>query len=244
MLLAGSMAIAADPLDKSLQLTDENNRQEQQTQKRIDAASDETRKMLEEYRLLSRELEALAVYNGQLERLVNSQAEEETSLAQQIVEVDHTQREVVPLMLRMLDGLDTFISADIPFLPAERRQRITQLRALMDRADVSVAEKYRRILEAWQIEMEYGRTIETYREDIEADAITRSVDILRVGRVGLYQQSLDGKLASYWHDDSGQWLPLAGQDRLAIRSAMRVARKQVAPELLRLQVSLPGNDQP
>ena len=54
--------------------------------------------------------------------------------------------------------------------------------ALMDRANVSVAEKYRRLLEAYQIELEYGRTIEAYEGSFASDNGERSVTFLRVGR--------------------------------------------------------------
>lgn len=235
---------ATDALDKSLQLGQENNRQEQRTQKRIDSISDRTRAMLDEYHRLSREHEALAVYNDQLERIVNSQKAERTSLGKQLADIELTQQEILPLMLRMIDRLEAFLATDIPFLTNERRQRVAQLREVLDRADVSVAEKYRRILEAYRVELDYGRTIESYRDELDVDGSHRTVDILRVGRVGLYYQSLDGRYSGYWNQSAGSWLPLDGGDRLAIRQGLRVARQQVAPELLRLQIPVPESGQP
>jgi septal ring factor EnvC (AmiA/AmiB activator) len=238
----------ADTVDESARLSEKNNRAEQTTQKRVEKLSDATREMLDEYNALARELDALRIYNEQVERLVASQEEEKLSLAKQMEDIDFTHREVVPLMLRMIDGLDSFVAADVPFLVGERRERVARLREVMDRADVSVAEKYRRILEAYRIEMDYGRTIEAYRDEIEADAESgaarRTVDFVRVGRVGLYFLSLDGKQGGYWDALAGQWEALDGTDRLAVREALRIARKQTAPALLRLPVPAPGQSRP
>lgn len=235
---------AADALDQSLQLSEENNRQEQRTQQRIDSLSEQTRAMLEEYQLLSREYDALKVYNDQLERIIQSQEEEKSSLRIQLEEIELTQQEIVPLLLRMIDRLETFLATDTPFLTGEREQRVVLLRKLLDRADVSVTEKYRRVIEAYQVELNYGRTIEAYRDELEVDGTLRTVDMLRVGRVGLYYQSLDGRHSGYWDQFDRTWRPLDGSARLAIRQGLRVARQQVAPELLRVQIPAPDPGQP
>lgn len=235
---------ATDALDQSLQHGQDNNRREQRTQQRINGISDRTRAMLEEYQLLNREHEALKVYNDQLERIVNSQEAEKTSLQTQLEDIELTQREIMPLMLRMIDRLESFLATDSPFLVNERSQRVRGLRDLLDRADVTVAEKYRRVLEAYQVELDYGRTIETYQDELDVAGSRRTVDILRVGRVGLYYQTLDGSYSGYWDQSAGTWLPLDGADRLAIRQGLRVARQAVAPELLRLRVPAPAADRP
>jgi len=244
LMTAAPSSRAADTLEKSLQLGQDNNRQEQRTQKRIDDISDRTRAMLEEYQQLSREHEALKVYNDQLERIVHSQEAEKTSLHSQLEDIELTQREIMPLMLRMIDRLESFIASDSPFLMNERSQRVRGLRDLLDRADVTVAEKYRRVLEAYQVELDYGRTIETYQDELEVAGSRRIVDILRVGRIGLYYQTLNGSDSGYWDRAAGDWMPLDGGDRLAIRQGLRVARQAVAPELLRLRVPAPTADRP
>ena len=117
-------------------------------------------------------------------------------------------------------------------------QRVSLLRELMDRSDVSVAEKYRRILEAYQVELDYGRTLEAYREELEVDGTRATVEFLRVGRVGLYYQTLDGHQAASTGIAQGQaWVPVKATQRLAIRRALRVASQQAAPELLELPVA-------
>ena len=237
--LGTTAARGADVVGQSVTLTEKNNRAEQGTQQGIETLDDATRQMLEEYHALGREFDSLSVYNDQVERLVQSQEQEKLSLQQQMSDVELVQREVVPLMLRMIDALAQLVRSDIPFLQRERSRRVVLLRELMDRADVAVAEKYRRILEAYQIELDYGRTLEAYRDELDADGVKRTVDFVRVGRVGLYYQSLDGAQAGYWDRDARGWVDVDGADRLAIRQALRIARKQTAPELLRVQIPAP-----
>ena len=225
-----------DPLKASIATSTLNNQQEAKTQTRIEGLNDKTGIMLEEYQQLSRELEVLQTYNTQLQKLVNSQQEEKQSIQEQMSNLEATQREIVPLMLRMVNSLQEFVAVDHPFLPEERQLRVTQLQELMDRADVSIGEKYRRVLEAYQIEMEYGRTIEAYRGELNTNNSTRTVDFLRIGRVGLYYQTLDRLEVGQWDTAAGGWQTLADDYKLPIRKGLRIARKQSAPDLLYLPV--------
>ncbi len=231
----------ADTLQQSMSLSGNNNQQEQLTQRRIDQLSEQTRTMLDEYHVLDRELEALRVYNDQLQRLTASQEEEKALIQQQMEDIELTQQEIVPLMLRMIDQLNHFVTNDSPFLRQERMQRVSLLRELMDRSDVSVAEKYRRILAAYQVELDYGRTLDSYRDEVEVDGKLRTVEILRVGRVGLYYQTLDGQQAAYWDAPRQIWVPIKTAQRLAIRRALRIASQQAAPELLEIPVAAARN---
>ena len=90
---------------------------------------------------------------------------------------------------RMIENLDTFISLDIPFLLSEREERLAFLKDTLDRADVSVAEKFSQVLQAYQVENTYGTTIEAYADTIELDGVKRQVDMLKWGRVALVFQT-------------------------------------------------------
>lgn len=233
-----------DGLSRSIDISKGNNRQEAAVQQKIDTLDDATRAMLDEYLRLNRELEALRPYNQQLQRMVASQVEERTSLQQQMDALEQTQHEVVPLMLKMVEWLGLLQQADMPFLPDERQRRVEQLNALMDRADVTLGEKYRRVLEAYQIEMDYSRTIEAYRGELKEGEGKRTVDFLRIGRVGLYYLTLDRDQAGYWNQQQGHWVSLSADYNLEIRNGLRIARQQGAPDLLRLPVAAPGELQP
>ena len=236
----GAMSITpADTLSSAIDTSIANNRQEAKLQNRIEQLDDETQAMLEEYQRLSRELEVSRIYHDQLERLVASQVEDKAAIQEQMADLELTQREIVPLMLRMVDALADSLQADLPFLTRDRQLRLEQLRALMDRADVNIGEKYRRVLDALQIEMEYGRTIEAYRGDLGQGEDRRTVDMLRVGRVGLYYQTLDRQEVGQWNADTRSWEALPPHYRLPIRNGLRIARNQAAPELLRLPIHAP-----
>ena len=141
---------------------------------------------------------------------------------------------MTPLMLRMIDTIEKFVAFDVPFLIEERTERIAELRKLMKRADVTSAEKYRQVMEAYQIENEYGRTIESYRGAVELGGRETTVDFLRFGRISLVYQSLDQADSGVWNQETRSWDRLDSSYRSAIRQGLRIARKQAAPDLIRL----------
>ncbi len=202
----------------------------QKSQQKVDSLSNEKKSMIATYRETLRQTASLRSYNDQLEKLVTSQKKELSSMDEQLLNIENTQRDIVPLMLKMIDTMVQFVKLDIPFLPEEREQRVVQLQTLMERADVTIAEKYRRILEAYQVETEYGRTIEAYRGDLTMGEITRTVDFLRIGRVSLYYLTLDGLEAGIWNNN--QWQRLDDSYRQSIEQGLKVAKKQLPPDLL------------
>lgn len=209
------------------------------SQERVDDLGEERRALAEEYRTTLREIEGLEAYNRQLERQLALQLEEVAILDNSIAQATTVDRQILPLMLRMVDGLEQFIELDVPFLPGERGDRIGFVKEAIDRVDVSVAEKFRQVLEAYQVELEYGRTIEAYTGTVDIDGQKLEVDFLRVGRIGLYYQTLDGTKSGRWNAPSKSWESLPASDRNPIREAIRVARKLTAPNLLTLPLPTP-----
>ena len=226
------MSAQAEPLTQAIDTEMAINKTAIQSQKKIDSLSDQTSRMLGEYRSASRQAETLRTYNKHLKDLISSQLEEKTSLQKQLQEIEITQREIIPLILSMLENLETFIKLDLPFLPEERQQRVNQLKEMMLRADVTNAEKFRRILEAYQIENDYGNTIEAYRAVLPLNGVNSAVDFLRLGRVALYYQRLDGSETGFWNKEEKHWKTLSSDYNSSIRNGLRIARKEVAPDLL------------
>jgi predicted RNase H-like nuclease (RuvC/YqgF family) len=205
-----------------------------QAQQRINELDDRTRDAVSEYRSTLQEIDSLKRYNEQLALQVESQAEEMKSIQQQIVQIERTSREITPLLVKMVDTLDKFVALDVPFLPEERKTRVQQLKEMMARADVTLSEKYRRVMEAWQVEVEYGRTIEAYQGKVGE----KTVDFLRVGRVVLMYQGLDGKETAYWDAGTNEWV-IDSDYRHYVKAGLKVARKQGAPDLLIAPVPAP-----
>jgi hypothetical protein len=201
---------------------------------------DSAARLAQQYRSALQRAESLKIYNAQLQKLLLSQEQEKTSLQTQIAQVEVIETGVLPLMIRMTAALDKLVSADAPFLTKERRLRVDELQALIDRADVTVGEKYRRIMEAYVVEADYGKTIEAYQGDVVLNDSAQAVDFLRIGRVGLYYQTLDGNQSGRWNPATSQWELLPASYRTPIRDGLRVARKQAPPELLKLPITAPG----
>jgi DNA repair exonuclease SbcCD ATPase subunit len=212
----------------------------QASQQRIDKMVDETEDLETQYKQVTKELDGLRVYNDYLERQIADQIQELEELRRSIDQVSSMERQIMPLMIRMLDALDRFVELDVPFLHGERTQRVARLREIMERADVSSAEKFRRITEAFQIEIDYGRTIETYKDSLEIDGATLEVNVLRLGRIGLYYQTADASRTGMWDVKAKQWTALTdGTSRNQVRQGLRIAEKQIAPDLLLLPVPTP-----
>ncbi len=139
----------------------------------------------------------------------------------------------------MIEVLEEFISLDAPFLQEERLARIDLIKTMMDRPDVSLPDKYRRIMEAYQIEMEYGRTIDTMTETITTGNTPVTVEVLRIGRLSIFYQTLDGKESGYWDKQERQWRPLANDYNRSIAKGILIAKKQAPPDLIKLPITAP-----
>lgn len=241
--LALPLPAQEDALRQSMDVQTAAERDAQASQARIDALDDETRELLTQWRAALREAETLERYNEQLARLTASQQEEIARQREVLAGISETNQRIYPHLEDLLATLETFQSLDLPFLPDERGRRLQALREMMDRADVSVAEKYRRLMEAYAVELEYGRTIEAYEATLGAHGYaasdtSRSVALLRVGRLALLYQTRDGSETGYWDRRTGSFVTdNAYAD--AVTRGLRVARRQTAPELLRVPVPAP-----
>ena len=232
--------VSAAEVEPVLRVQEAAQAQAAQSQQRVDALDDESRRLLEEYRHLLAERERLARYNDQVARLVRNQERERLSLEGQLEELAVTRREILPLMEEMAETLAEVVEADLPFLPLERRARVTAVRALLDDPEASLADRYRRLLEAYLVEAGYGRTLEVRERTIELDGAARTVEVLRVGRLALFYRSLDGREVGRWDASARRWVRLPEELREGLDQAFAVARKQAAPELLLLPLPAPG----
>jgi Spy/CpxP family protein refolding chaperone len=255
LLLAPAPALGADEVPPAAPAPEEGARREQlervmqqqldadaearESQQRIEALDDETQKLLAEYRKALADTESYAAYAKQLEAQIRSQDEELADVERQLSEIETTSREVFPLMQRMLDTLEQFVALDVPFLREERARRVANLKEMMSRADVTISEKYRRIVEAYQVELDYGRTIEAYDGALAGEGEPRTVQFLRVGRVSLLYQTLDGGETGYWDMRRKTWI-VDDAYAHAFKEGVGVARKARAPEMLIVPVPPPA----
>jgi hypothetical protein len=184
------------------------------------------------------DIQSLERFNRLLEEQVRSQEAEAASIERQLVDIETTNREVQPLMQQMVNTLDTFIKLDVPFRIEERTALVEALKATMERADVSTSEKYRRILEAYQRELEYGRTLDSYEGRLGTGPTARTVQFARLGRITLLYRTLDGSETGYWDAQKKDWVidPSLGD---AIETAIKVANGDGPPELLIVPVPAP-----
>jgi len=238
-LTAASGSLAGD-LDRVMGTATERLQLAQASQQRIDQVVDQTDDLTSEYKQIMKQIDGLTVYNDYIQRQITSQEQELTQLQLSLEQVGIVERQIMPLMIRMLDGLEQFIGLDKPFLMDERRNRVSRLRSLMERADVTLAEKFRSLTEAFQIENDFGRTIEVYKDALVLDEANLEVNVLRLGRVGLYYQTNDASATGRWDGAAKQWQPLTNSKaRNQVRRGIRIARKLVAPDLLLLEIPAP-----
>lgn len=208
------------------------------SQQKINSITDQIDNKLQQFRALNKEIEGLEVYNAQLRKQIANQNQEMADLNASIDEVSVIERQITPLMIKMIDGLEQFIALDVPFLPQERADRIDTLKSMMDRADVAPSEKFRRVMEAFQVEMDYGRTMEAYTGIHKIDGQDRDVEFLRLGRTALVYQTRDASRQGVWNKQTRQWEELDSSYRTNITKGLRMAKKQLAPDLLMMPVAI------
>ena len=205
----------------------------QASQERINERVQGTRTITDQYRAINKEIDGLKVYNRLMSAQVQGQEATLEDIKISMDQVDVINRQIFPLMERMIDGLEQSVSLDIPFLLEERINRIDVLKETLARSDVSVAEKFRKVMEAYQIELDYGSSAEFYKQSLNLgeDYGVRDYNMLRIGRIGLYFQSDNSDITGMWDANVGDWV-IDDDHRNEIRKGLRMARQLIAPELM------------
>ena len=239
-LAGATAAVQASTLDQILSVGESKNAAARKSQVKIDRLADETNDLLQDYKTVSKQIDGLKVYNARLQRQIDNQVIRIGEIDDSISQVTVIQRQMTPLVIRMIDGLEKFVELDVPFHMEERQKRISFLRANLDRSDVTVAEKFRQVLEAYKIENEYGRKIDAYKGSVDIDGVERDVNFFRVGRIALLYQTTDTEISGAWDQASRSWVPLErGEYRNAIMKGLRIARKEASIDLMNLPIAAP-----
>lgn len=206
----------------------------QQSQLNINTLDEQKRVLIEQVTSLQAEAESLEIYNQYLALLLVDQESEKSSLNSQISGVLETRQGLIPLMMSMLENLQAFVALDAPFLTTERTLRITQLQKMMAKADVSDAEKFRRLLTAYHIEAEYGSKMGQYQDALILDGVERTVNYFYLGRVVFVAVSLDSNSVWLWDQKAHHWMVIDSSYARDINEAIRIAQKIDIPALLKL----------
>ena len=231
----------ADVLDSSIQTEEQSNQGTRQSQERINQLSEQTDDLVAEYRRVLRETESLRIYNEQLERVVQNQAQEIEAVDRQLGELEATNRGVVPLLIDMIAMLEQIVENDLPIQLAQRRNVVLDLQDIIYRADVTTSEKYRRVMEAYQREIDLGRNAFAYTGKLPGT--DRTVTFLVVGRTLLYYQTLDAESVGWYNRITNTWEELDGEYVTPITHAIRMANNQEAYNLVKLPVPAAGEAQ-
>lgn len=238
---AASAPASAQSVDDILEAEQQRLQRAREVQDQIDDIAQETRSLFNERQRVLQDLEGVEVYNQMMQARVDDQNETLANLRSSIDRVTEVERRMLPLMTRMVAGLERFIENDVPFLLDERRERVERLRNLLTRSDVSVAEQFRNVLEAWQIEMnDYGSNSEVFTDEITAlDGTTREVQFLRIGRIALAYVTPDGSLAAAWNKETESWEELPQDYVSAIQTGIDIIEGEITPRLFLIPVLPP-----
>jgi len=238
--LLGSSLAFADQIQPLLDVGEQRQNSEQVSQTKIDSMDDDTSLIINEFKTVSKQIEGLRVYNAQMRKQIERQEERLKEIDKTMKEAQVMQRQVPPFTRRMLAGIEKSIELDMPFHLAERKERIAFAKAAIDNPTVSPAEGLRQVLETFNVEMEYGRKLDNYKDTIEIEGQQREVNVLRVGRLALVYQPSDESLTGAWDNNKDEWVPLDNSYRNPTRKGLRIANKLATVDMLELPIQNPG----
>jgi hypothetical protein len=207
-----------------------------EAQVEINELSDQADELTVEFRDQAKLVDGLEIYNAGMRRTIAQQERTIAEYDESIADAAELQRQIAPLMERMMVALEQFVQLDLPFQLDERQSRLDTIRDTFDDSSVNVAEKFRLVLQAYQIENDYGRGIAHYTDTLEIDGVERDVDLLRVGRVALIYQSSDQNSTGVWDKSAGQWVALDDSYRRPVALGIRMAQQLETTQLLELPI--------
>ena len=231
--ISGSGLLSSTDMESVLEVGRDNQLLSAKSQDKIDDTERKTDKIVNEWKAVSKQVEGLKLYNEQKRIQIQAQLDLMDKLDDQLVQVVVMQRQIPPLAQRMLESLESFIALDTPFRIEERQNRIDLVRSSLAKPKVTASEQVRQVLEAYNIEAEYGRKIDTYESTLQDGTV---VNILVIGRIGMFYQTKDEQSSGRWNNETDSWDELPGSYRKPIRNGIRMAKKLAPTDMLMMPV--------
>lgn len=235
-LLAAGPVAGADEVGEALEASLAAQRAARESQQRVDKLDDEAKALREKRRAAEWRALQLSAYAAQLEQEAAGEEKKRGEIEAQLARIASTGTDLQPLLKRMVAELDAFVQQDLPFLHEARRQRVQDLYALLEDPQRGGADKFRRVMEAYRTEVEYGHSLGAEEAEVECVGPRGPATVVRVGRVGLYCLSADGARGGYWDAERKRFKELDGDGVEELRKARVVAKGEGPPELLVLPV--------
>ncbi|WP_404374702.1 DUF3450 domain-containing protein [Vreelandella aquamarina] len=239
VLASGTLMASDETMDQAAQSVEAQQAQSE-LQQQIDSADATTRSAIEELRRLEQETRQMEAANATLSSRLASEAERQQRLSQALETLSDTRAALPMIEQDMTEQLTRWIESDLPFLTDERLARVESA----SNPNAGSAERIASLLEAWRAELAYGREVDSWRGRLALEGTSpREVEYLRIGRIGFYYLTPDGREGGVWDKESGGWLALDERARRQVRNGLRIADDQRTPELLQLPLSITANDQ-
>lgn len=253
ILIAGSLLLStfsnATTLEDNLKAMEAANKEAGASQERIQNIQSESQKLAKEYKRLLQNADRQEQVSEELSDRLAQQKFEIDSLREQLAGRDITQQRITPLMRSMADNLEQFIALDLPFHQEERLGRAIKVKQMLNSSSFKLPEQYRAVLSAYQQELEFSRSIEAWRGELqftnsEGNKESLTAEFLRIGRLALYFQTMDGERSGAWDREKKAWVELPRHFNLEIKHGLRIAQNQQAPQMLALPLTkIPVNKQ-
>ncbi|WP_457572223.1 DUF3450 domain-containing protein [Desulfovulcanus sp.] len=205
----------------------------QKVQKEVDAWAMEREKLLSEISELKNLKRWYMHQQKKYETYIQKQKQLLAELQRRRKEARRINISLEPYLDDTVKRLEEFIGSDLNFLPEERQKRLAFLKDSLDDYHLGLSEKLRRVLEVLQVEAEYGRGIEKSEAVLTLDNKPTEVRLLRIGRVALFYQTLDGKRCGYM-EAGGTWKDLPASFNSEISKALDMIDHRRAYDLIEL----------
>ena len=123
IFLVSTSFLSSSDMESVLEVGRENSSQSAVSQEKIDNTEKQTDKIVNEYKVVAKQVEGLKLYNEQKRIQIQAQLDLMDKLDEQLVQVVVMQRQIPPLAQRMLEGLEQFVALDTPFYIDERLEK-------------------------------------------------------------------------------------------------------------------------
>lgn len=228
----------ANMLDKAHGIESQRLKEAKASQIRIDKMDENTQSIKAQIKQMQQTIENLSLYHENLTHLVDNQEKIKNKLIHQLENIKDIKQNLIPLMYRMIESLELWIISDLPMKYSERLERIKSLHRMMKQSDIDEAEKFKRILQAYQTELSYGVTTSIYKEKKILDGQLREVDILHFGKLALIAKSLSGEQFWYFDKKQQKWLVIDKKENEKLQQAFELAKSPHPQDFMSLPLSI------